>query len=71
MEKNDAKVHQLLEEEISKIPGEYLPALLTIVHTFRESVSLGSAEDSFKKGWEEALEGHYKPVEDLWKGLDH
>ena len=71
MKNTEAQLQSRLKQEIEKIPAEHLPALLTIVHSFRESVALDSAEDSFKKGWQEASDGDYQSLENLWKGLDH
>lgn len=69
--KNDTKVQERLLSEIKQVPPEYLPALLTIVHSFRESVAFDSAENSFEKGWKEVSENNLKPIEDLWQGLEH
>ncbi|MBO9497034.1 hypothetical protein J7438_23515 [Thalassotalea sp. G20_0] len=71
MKNSETAIQEMLQQEIGKIPSEHLPALLRIVHSFRESVSLGTAEESFEKGWEETTKGGYQPVEELWKGLDH
>ena len=57
-------------DEIKQIPEEYLPNLVQIVRIFRESVSLRPAEDSFRKGWKEALAGETRPVSELWDGID-
>jgi len=56
-------------DEIKQIPEEYLPNLVQIVRIFRESVSLRPAEDSFRKGWQEALAGETHPVSELWDGI--
>ena len=61
---------ELLASEIQKVPDEYLPALLTIVHSFRESVSLPSATESFERGWQEAMAGETHPIDTLWDGID-
>lgn len=59
-----------LESEIQQVPDEFLPALLNIVHSFRASVSLPTAAESFEQGWEEAVEGKVHPIETLWDGID-
>ena len=59
-----------LAYEIEKLPGEYLPNLLQIVRLFRESVTLKSAEDSFRQGWKESMAGETLPVSELWNGID-
>ncbi len=71
MKDNEIKVQERLLHEIKQVPSEYLPALLTIVHSFRESVAFDSAENSFEKGWKEVSENDCKPIDDLWKGLEH
>ncbi len=60
----------LLIREIRATPDEYLPNLLNIVRLFRETVTLKPAEDSFRKGWEEALAGDTAPVDELWTDID-
>lgn len=57
-------------EEIQQTPQEYLPSLLQIIRLFRESVTLKSAEESFKQGWQEAMTGHTIPIAQLWDGID-
>ncbi|WP_422449721.1 MULTISPECIES: hypothetical protein [unclassified Endozoicomonas] len=71
MKDTETKMQDMLKQEIEKIPSEHLPALLTIVYSFRKSVALGSAEGSFEQGWKEVSSGDYQPLDDLWKGLDH
>ncbi len=61
---------QQLEDEIRHTPQEYLPMLLRIVKSFRESVTLNTAEDSFRQGWKETLAGDTLPVHTLWDGID-
>jgi hypothetical protein len=56
--------------EIHSIPREYWPNLLKLVHVFRESVTLKTAEDSFRQGWQDSLAGQTSPVSDLWDGID-
>lgn len=59
-----------LNEEIQHVPEEYLPALLTIVHSFRESVSLPSAAESFEAGWKDLQTGNTHSIDTLWDGID-
>lgn len=59
-----------LARELKSIPEEHLPNLLMIVRLFRESVSLKSAEESFRQGWKEVLTGDTYPVSELWDGID-
>lgn len=66
----DAMYRKKLLEEVEKIPVEYHPFLLNMVCAFRESVTLKSAEESFRQGWQEALKGETQPAADLWNEND-
>ncbi len=57
-------------EEIDRTPLEYLPALLQLIHIFRESISLRSADESFQQGWKEVLRGETIAVSELWDNID-
>jgi hypothetical protein len=59
-----------IEQEIKQMPPEYLPALFNIIHTFRESVQLNNAAQSFQQGFQEALAGETQPIETLWDDLE-
>ena len=61
---------QQLTQEIQQTPPEYWPMLLTIVKSYRESVTLPTAADSFRQGWQEALAGETYPLDTLWDGID-
>lgn len=56
--------------EIATLPDEYLPLLLQVVQTFRASVTLPHAADSFRQGWREVLRGETYPLAELWDGID-
>jgi hypothetical protein len=58
-----------IQQELIKTPAEYLPALLKIIHAFRESICMNSAEESFKTGWSEIQKGQYEPINKLWDGI--
>ena len=60
---------QLLQE-LKTLPDEYLPYLLQLVQTFRDSVTLKPAAESFAQGWKEARTGDVMPAEALWEGID-
>ena len=62
---NTSYVEQI-NQEIKQMPPEYLPALFTIIHSFRASICLNTAEDSFKQGFKEALTGETQAIETLW-----
>ena len=66
----DSTFHTQVLEEVDKIPSEYLPSLLKMVRAFREGVTLQTAEESFRKGWQEAVAGQTRPVTELWEGID-
>ncbi|MFO7679555.1 MAG: hypothetical protein R6X34_05840 [Chloroflexota bacterium] len=59
-----------LLKEIDATPEEYLPALLNIVRSYRQSVSLNPADESFRQGWREAVQGETFPLESLWEDID-
>ena len=59
-----------IQNKLKQTPSEYLPALLNIIHTFRESVCMNNAEDSFRIGWREIQNGQYEPISRLWDGID-
>jgi hypothetical protein len=60
---------QLLAE-LEGLPEEYFPLLLQMIRTYRESVLLKPAAESFRRGWEEAQAGQTLPLERLWEGID-
>jgi hypothetical protein len=59
-----------LQQEVDALPEEYLPYILQIVQTFRESVMLKPAAESFKQGWHEARTGDRIPVNSLWDDIE-
>lgn len=63
-------VTELLVDEIQQTPEEYRPLLLNIVRSFREGVIRLSAEDSFRQGWQDVVNGHTRPIDDLWQHFD-
>ena len=64
------KYTEQLNREIAQTPGEYLPLLLAIVRSFRQSITLKPAKESFRQGWKEAMAGEIMPIEELWTGID-
>jgi len=70
MDNNITYTEQLIQE-IKATPEEYLPNLLNIVRVFRESITLKSAESSFRQGWKEAMSGETLPIGELWTGIDN
>ncbi len=63
------KQRQVLAE-LEGLPEEYYPLLLQMIRTYRDSVLLKPAADSFRQGWEEARSGETLPVDRLWEGID-
>ena len=60
---------QQLHNEIEQTPEEYRPLLLRIVHSFREGVTLPSAEESFREGWQDVIDDKTHPIDTLWDGI--
>ena len=67
---NTKKILEQAIQEIQQTPQEYLPNLLQIIRLFRASVTLKSAETSFRQGWKEAMTENTFPVSQLWDGID-
>lgn len=65
-DENGRNYRDKLVQEIEATPEEFLPALLNIVRTYRQSVTLNFAEDSFRQGWQEMLEVNTSPLSSLW-----
>jgi hypothetical protein len=63
-------LEKLLADEVRRTPLEYWPNLLQLVRLFRETVTLKSAEESFRQGWQEALSDQTQDIADLWSGID-
>lgn len=59
-----------IKQEIDQTPEEYLPLLLEMIHLFRQGITLKPAKESFRQGWQEALDGEVLPVADLWTGIE-
>lgn len=51
--------------ELASLPDEYLPFILQLMRTFRESIMLKPAAASFRQGWHEAQQGDTYPVTTL------
>lgn len=56
--------------ELEAVPEEYLPFAVQLMRTFRESITLKPAADSFRQGWREAHRGELSPVTTLWDDVD-
>ena len=55
---------------MDSVPEEYLPFLLQMVRSYRESVDLKPAAESFQKGWREVQACETIPVKNLWEGIN-
>ena len=66
---SNLKYRERVLDEMEKIPEEYLPTLLKILRAFREGVTLPGAEESFRRGFEEALSDQTRPLSELWDDL--
>jgi len=66
----ESKFINEIYQEIENTPTEYLPSLLEIVKTFKNSIPLKSAEESFRNGMQEARSGETMPISELWKDID-
>lgn len=51
-----------LYQEIEAAPEEYLPALLNIVRSYRQRVTLNPVKESFRQGWQEAMQNKTLPL---------
>lgn len=56
--------------ELDAVPDEYLPFVLQLVRTFRDSIALKPAAASFRQGWHEAQQGVTYPLATLWDDID-
>lgn len=56
--------------EVDALPEEYLPYLLQLVQTFRDSITLKPAAQSVRQGWHEAQTQQLLPLDELWDGID-
>lgn len=56
--------------ELDALPDEYLPFVVQLMRTFRESITLKPAAVSFRQGWDEAQRGITYPIATLWDGID-
>ncbi len=60
---NTTQCLQQLEHEIQEIPEEFLPKLIAMVKSYRETLHI---EESFKQSWKEIKKGEIYPIEQLW-----
>lgn len=56
--------------ELDALPDEYLPFVLQLVRTFRETITLQPATISFQHGWTDARTGQIAPIAELWDDID-
>jgi hypothetical protein len=62
------------EDEIMKktaINAQKIPVKRNFTITAEDnSIDIKNAEESFRQGWKEALEGDTYPISELWDGID-
>ncbi len=51
---------------MAQTPDDYLPSLLETIQLSRQSIALKPAEESFRQGWQEDLQGDTRPIAELW-----
>ena len=68
--KTETMYREQIYNELIALPEEYLPFALQIMRSFRESVSLKPAAESFRQGWREAQEENTLPIATLWDDID-
>lgn len=56
--------------ELEELPDEYLPFVLQLMSSFRQSIALKPAQASFRQGWEEAQRGDTYPLSALWDDIN-
>lgn len=62
MPSTKSAVRKQVVAEVDALPEEYLPLLLQMIGTYRESVDLMPAAESFARGWREAQAGATIPL---------
>ncbi len=60
----------LLLAELEQVPPEYLPALLTIVRAFRESVVRKQLKEELQESLLSAEAGRTYPIDTLWDEIE-
>ena len=64
------KYREQVLAELDVLPAEYLPFVLQLMRSFRESITLKPATASFRQGWQEAQQGDTFSVATLWDDID-
>lgn len=64
------KYREQVLAELDGLPDEYLPFVLQLMRSFRESIALKPAVASFRQGWHEARQGDTSSVATLWDDID-
>lgn len=70
MSSNKSIYRKRVAAKVDSVPEEYLPFLLQMVRSYRESVDLKPAAESFQKGWREVQADETIPVKNLWEGIN-
>ena len=64
------KYREQVLAELDGLPDEYLPFVLQLMRSFRESIALKPATASFRQGWRESQQGDTYPIATLWDDID-
>ena len=64
-----AKYRDQVLTELDAVPEEYLPFVLHVMRSFRETITLKSAEGSFRQARQELRSGDIHPIDTLRDGV--
>ena len=64
------KYREQVLAEVNVMPEEYLPFMLQLMRSFRDSIALKPAAESLRQGWQEAQQGETYPAATLWDDID-
>jgi len=69
MPSTKSAIRKQVVAEVDALPEEYLPLFLQLIRTYRESIDLMPAAESFARGWQEAQVATTIPLKHLWEGI--
>ena len=70
MESPNQSYRDQLTAEIKQVPEEYMPALIDMIHAFRNGVIQKNFEEELKTSLRDAKSGKTYPIDTLWNGID-
>ncbi len=62
---------QQLAAELKQVPEEYMPALINMIHGFRQGVIQKHFENELQESLRQAKSSNTFPVDDLWNETDY